>query len=233
MAALFAAGRPLSIEELGELFEQGESLPKPDQAQLELALTRISERLDDLPVDLHEVASGYRFEVPEQYSHWVNRLWVERPARYSRAVLETLALIAYKQPITRPEIEHVRGVSVGSNIVRTLMDRGWIRVVGHRDAPGRPALYGTTHTFLDYFGLRSLEELPTLAEIRDLTEIEPELPLAEKSSPSGANGTDGRREGANAENPEDSGALRGSNAEGVGVVQGPWPNEEEDNRFSR
>ncbi|MGH8160614.1 MAG: SMC-Scp complex subunit ScpB [Gammaproteobacteria bacterium] len=178
LAALFAAERPLGRDELAGLFDLEGGSP-PTTAELDAALAAAGERLRGLPLELKQLASGYRIEVPPAWARWVSRLWVERPARYSRALLETLALIAYRQPITRPEIEAVRGVAVSTHIVRTLEERNWIRVVGHRDAPGRPALYGTTRVFLDYFGLRGLEELPTLAEIRDLSEFEPELPWEE------------------------------------------------------
>lgn len=179
LAALFAAERPLPMEEIATVFELGDNVPQPSMKELEAALEQARKRLDGLPLEIRKLAGGYRIEVPKQYSSWVSRLWVERPARYSRALLETLALIAYRQPITRPEIESVRGVAVNTNIIRTLSERGWIRIVGHRDAPGRPALYGTTRVFLDYFGLAGLEELPTLAEIRELSDFEPELPLEE------------------------------------------------------
>jgi segregation and condensation protein B len=122
-------------------------------------------------MELREVASGYRVQIRSDYTPWVSRLWEERPPRYSRALLETLSIIAYRQPITRAEIEDVRGVSLSTNIFRTLLDRRWIRAVGHRDVPGRPALYGTTREFLDYFGLKSLDELPPLAELRDVDEL--------------------------------------------------------------
>lgn len=205
LAGLFAADRPLALEELGGMFELGEGLPRPDIRELEAALERASARLAGLPVQIRKVAGGYRIEVGPAYAGWVSRLWVERPARYSRALLETLALIAYRQPITRPEIEQVRGVAVSTSIVRTLGERGWIRVVGHRDAPGRPALYGTTRAFLDYFGLESLEELPTLAEIRELADFEPELPLGESEVETLAQGADPFAEDGSGE-----------------VVQGPW-----------
>jgi segregation and condensation protein B len=126
-----------------------------------------------------EVASGWRIQVRKECAPWVSRLWEEKPGRYSRALMETLALIAYRQPITRGEIEEIRGVSVSTNIIRTLLEREWVRVVGHRDVPGKPALYGTTREFLDYFGLRSLDDLPTLAELRDMDELDPELALPE------------------------------------------------------
>ena len=126
-------------------------------------------------LELKEVASGFRIQVREDTNPWVARLWEERPQRYSRALLETLALIAYRQPITRGDIEEVRGVSVRTNIIRTLQEREWIRVVGHRDVPGKPALFGTTKAFLDYFNLSSLDDLPSLAEIKDMETIEPEL----------------------------------------------------------
>lgn len=212
LAGLFAADRPLQLEELAGMFELAEGLPQPQMRDLEAALARARARLrlGGLPLEIRKLAGGYRIEVPPAYATWVSRLWVERPARYSRALLETLALIAYRQPITRPEIEQVRGVAVNTNIVRTLTERGWIRIVGHRDAPGRPALYGTTRVFLDYFGLASLEELPTLAEIRELSEFEPELPLGDE--PSGSGGTPGQEGEVFAEDEGDR----------ADVVHGPW-----------
>jgi len=164
-AALLAAGEPLSLERLLGLFaEDGQSSP---EAVLE-ALSGLERDYRERGVELVEVAGGYRIQVRREVAPWVARLWEERPARYSRALLETLALIAYRQPITRGEIEEIRGVVVSTHIVRTLVEREWVRVVGHRDVPGRPALYATTRGFLDYFGLRSLDELPPLAEIRSL-----------------------------------------------------------------
>jgi segregation and condensation protein B len=123
------------------------------------------------------VASGFRIQVRKEYGHWVSRLWTEKAPRYSRALLETMALIAYRQPITRGEIEEIRGVTVSSDMIKSLLERDWVRIVGHRDVPGRPALYATTHDFLDYFDLKSLEELPTLSELRDLDKVNPELQL--------------------------------------------------------
>ncbi len=174
-AWLLASGRPLSLERLGELFEEGE---RPEPAQLREALDVLRQSCEGRAFELKEVASGYRLQVREKFSPWVGRLWEERPQRYSRAMLETLALIAYRQPITRGEIEDVRGVAVNSQIVKTLLERDWIRVVGYRDVPGRPAMFATTRVFLDYFNLKSLEQLPPLAVLREL-EPEPELALDE------------------------------------------------------
>jgi len=170
--ALLAAGKPLSLSQLGELFEEHE---RPDNAALKAALDEVATRCDDRGYELKEVASGFRFQVRQNLSPWVARLWQERPQKYSRALLETLALIAYRQPITRGEIEEIRGVAVSSNIIKTLHEREWIRVVGHRDVPGRPAMYATTRQFLDYFNLKNLDQLPALAEIRDLETLTAEL----------------------------------------------------------
>jgi segregation and condensation protein B len=170
--AILAAGKPLSLHNMGELFDEPE---RPDTAEIREALQQITERCDDRGYELQEVASGFRFQVRQELSQWVARLWHERPPRYSRALLETLALIAYRQPITRGEIEEIRGVAVSTNIVKTLHERDWIRVVGHRDVPGRPAMYATTRQFLDYFNLKNLDQLPVLAEIRDLDTLTAEL----------------------------------------------------------
>jgi segregation and condensation protein B len=177
--ALLAADEPLSLDRLERLFEEGEG--RPHRGALREALTSIAEDCEARGFELKEVGSGYRFQVRQDLAPWVGRLWEERPPRYSRAFLETLALIAYRQPITRAEIEDVRGVSVSSQIVKTLQDREWIRVVGHKETPGRPALYGTTRTFLDYFNLKSLDDLPSLAELRDLDQVHPELLFAEEA----------------------------------------------------
>lgn len=168
-AWLLALGRPLSLERLGELFEEGE---RPEPAQIREALEVLRQSCEGRAFELKEVASGYRLQVREKFAPWVGRLWEERPQRYSRAMLETLALIAYRQPITRGEIEDIRGVAVNSQIVKTLLEREWIRVVGHRDVPGRPAMFATTRQFLDHFNLKNLDELPPLAVLR---EMEPEL----------------------------------------------------------
>lgn len=174
-AALLAAGQPLSLDRMEKLFE-GED-EAPDRRALRAALGELAEECAERGYELKEVASGYRYQVRQELSRWVGRLWDERPPRYSRATLETLALIAYRQPVTRGEIEEVRGVSVSSHILKSLLERDWIRVVGHREVPGRPALYATTRGFLDYFNLKSLDELPPLAELKDLDKLHPELDL--------------------------------------------------------
>ncbi|AZD65497.1 condensin subunit ScpB [Pseudomonas chlororaphis] len=170
-AFLLASGKPQSMERLFELFEEGE---RPDPAVFKKALTILGKSCEGRAFELKEVASGYRLQVREKFAPWVGRLWEERPQRYSRAMLETLALIAYRQPITRGEIEDVRGVAVNSQIVKTLLEREWIRVVGYRDVPGKPAMFATTKAFLDHFNLKNLDDLPPLAELREI-ETEPVL----------------------------------------------------------
>jgi segregation and condensation protein B len=176
-AALLAAGQPLSIAQLAELFDDG---ARPTHTELAQVLEQLVADCAERGVELVEVASGFRYQVKTEVHAFVARLWTERASKYSRAMLETLALIAYRQPITRGEIEAVRGVAVSTQIIKTLEEREWIRVIGHRDVPGRPALYGTTRSFLDYFNLKSLDQLPTLAEIRDLDAMEPELSFPER-----------------------------------------------------
>lgn len=178
--ALLAAGQPLSLVQLNSLFPPDE---QPGHGLLRQALAALDADLEDRAIELKEVASGFRLQVRADWMPAISALWAEKPQRYSRALLETLALIAYRQPITRGEIEEIRGVSLSSNIMRTLQEREWIKVVGHRDVPGRPELLGTTHAFLDYFNLKSLDELPTLAEIKDLDNLEPELALNDPDSP--------------------------------------------------
>jgi segregation and condensation protein B len=173
-AALLAAGRPMSLEQLMALFSEQE---QPEKQQLHASLETLREDYQDRGFEVVEVASGFRIQVRNEFSPWISKLWAERPPKYTRALLETLALIAYRQPITRGEIENIRGVSVSTNIIKTLTERDWIRVVGHRDVPGKPALYATTKGFLDYFNLKTLNDLPTLAEIRDLESINRELDL--------------------------------------------------------
>ena len=171
-ALLLAASQPMNINQIAAVFDEAE---RPTNGEIGNALTLLGDACEGRGIELREVASGFRLQVRSEYMTWVSRLWEERPQRYSRALLETLALIAYRQPITRGDIEEVRGVSVSTNIIRTLQEREWIRVVGYRDVPGKPALFGTTKAFLDYFNLVSLDDLPTLAEIKDLDELEPEL----------------------------------------------------------
>lgn len=170
-AALLAAGEPVGLDRLQGLFED----QPPSREALRAALQELSADYEGRGVELAEVASGFRIQVRSAFAPWAARLWEERAARYSRALLETLALIVYRQPITRGEIEDVRGVGVSSGIIKTLLDRGWIKALGYREAPGRPALYGTTRTFLDDFNLKSLSELPPLAALRDLDAIGAEL----------------------------------------------------------
>ncbi len=167
-AALLAAGEPLSVARLAKLFKLGELDPQQGRDQIRAALKSLEAQAETRGYVLRRVASGYRYQVRQELSPWVSRLWDERPPRYSRALLETLALVAYKQPVTRGDIEQIRGVTVSPNIMRTLLERGWLKVVGQREVPGRPSLYGTTRAFLDYFDLKSLDQLPPLAEIREL-----------------------------------------------------------------
>lgn len=178
-AFLLASGKPMSLERMAELFEEVE---RPTPALLRKALDVLDKSCKGRAFELKEVASGYRLQVRGRFSPWVGRLWEERPQRYSRALLETLVLIAYRQPITRGEIEDVRGVAVNSQIVKTLLEREWIRVVGHRDVPGRPAMFATTRQFLDHFNLKSLDELPPLAVLREM-EPEPQVDVEDAPVP--------------------------------------------------
>jgi segregation and condensation protein B len=169
-AALLAADEPISVDQLVKLFKPSEIDKDTIRADTREALKVLTEEAEGRGYELVRVASGYRYQVRQELSPWISRLWEEKPPRYTRALLETLALVAYKQPVTRGDIEQVRGVSVSQNIMRTLLERGWIRVVGQREVPGRPSMYGTTREFLDYFNLKSLDQLPPLAEIRELIE---------------------------------------------------------------
>lgn len=173
-AALMAAGRPLGVDELQAVFGD---FSRPERQQIRDAVKGLQEEYADRAIEIKEVASGFRVQVRTRHTEYISRLWDERPPRYSRALMETLALIAYRQPITRGEIEEVRGVSVSTNIVRTLLERNWVRVVGHRDVPGRPAMFGTTKEFLDYFGLKKLDELPSLRELQDIEDLSVQLEL--------------------------------------------------------
>ena len=174
--AILASDGPLDRDAMLLLFDENE---RPSKKGLDEILALLAEDYANRGIELREVSSGFRFQVRKEMGPWVSRLWQEKPPRYSRAILETLALIAYRQPITRGEIEEIRGVAVNTQIVRTLLERNWVRVVGHRDVPGRPAMYATTRQFLDYFDLKSLEDLPPLSEIRDLDKINEELQLEE------------------------------------------------------
>lgn len=212
--ALLAAGEPLSVQRMALLFEENE---RPSKDDIRAAIKTVEERCEDRGYELVQVASGYRFQVRQNLSTWVGRLWQERPARYSRALMETLSLIAYRQPITRGEIEEIRGVAVSTNIIKTLLEREWVRVVGHRDVPGRPAMYATTRQFLDYFSLKSLDQLPPLAEIKELDNLSGELAL--ESPPESNESTD--EESANpAQSVESAETKAASNTRLNGQEQG-------------
>ena len=205
--ALMAAGKPLTERQLLDLFSEVDEMGAPDLEQVKETLASIEEDCKGRGFELRKVASGYRFQVIDSVASWVGRLWEEKPQRYSRALLETLALIAYRQPITRGDIEEIRGVAVSSQIIKTLLERDWVRVVGHRDVPGRPAMYATTRAFLDYFNLSNLDELPALADIKDLDALNNELEfMAETSARDGEaslSDQDGESgEGENAENAD-------------------------------
>jgi len=199
-AALLAAHQPLSLAQLHGLFPLDEPAPDGSVAR---ALDALREGCEDRGVELVELASGFRFQVKADVHSWVARLWTERQTRYTRATLETLALIAYRQPITRGEIEQIRGVAVNSNIIKALEEREWIRVVGHRDVPGKPELLATTKGFLDYFGLKRLEDLPPLSELKDIGDLEPQLAfdaqVATGDAPGGADTGDNDNEGGSDE----------------------------------
>ncbi|MBN8431111.1 SMC-Scp complex subunit ScpB [Microbulbifer salipaludis] len=215
--ALLAAAQPLSEDRLLGLIEEGE---RPEKAVLREALEQIAENCAERGFELKQVASGWRFQVPEDLAPWVNKLWEEKPQKYSRATLETLAIIAYRQPITRGDIEEIRGVAVSSHIVKSLSERSWIKVVGHRDVPGKPALYATTREFLDYFNLKSLDDLPTLAEIRDIDSLNAALDLGEGAAPAepaeaeGAEGIEGTEIAENGSQAADAAAAEDLASEG-------------------
>lgn len=210
-AALLAAAQPLTLPQLSALFVEPEV---PNHEDLARALEQLGEDCADRGIELKEVASGFRYQVRQDVNSWVARLWTERQTKYSRALLETLALIAYRQPITRGEIEQIRGVAVSTNIVKTLEEREWIRVVGYRDVPGKPELFGTTKGFLDYFNLKSLDELPPLAEIRDVEDFDAQLTLGPVAS-AGA-GEDGAE-------VEDETPIRDVEADGVASAENDDP----------
>ena len=174
-ALLLSASRPISIDDIVKVFED----PKPSKDEIRKALNQIDQDCLTRGIELKKIASGYRLQVKQSLSQYIAKLWEEKPQKFSKATLETLSLIAYKQPITRGEIEEIRGVAVGTQLIRGLMERGWVKIVGQRDVPGRPSLYSTTKEFLDYFGLQHLRELPELPSLPDLTSIELELPIDE------------------------------------------------------
>ena len=208
-AALLSAGRPVAVDELLAMFEGGDDAP--DRSAVREAVTEVAEHWRGRSLEVAEVASGFRAQIRREYSQALSVLWQERPARYSRALLETLALIAYRQPVSRGEIEEVRGVSVSSSIMKTLLEREWVRVVGHREAPGRPALYGTTRRFLDVFNLKSLESLPPLAKLRDLDEPLPDLFGGVPNEPADDDG----------EEPSGAGAAGGAEPDRSATVRDP------------
>ena len=201
-AALLAADGPLTVNNLVQIFQPGELDEENPSKAIRDAIKALQKGSDDRGVELKRVASGYRFQVRQDLSQWVSRLWDEKPPRYTRALLETLALVAYKQPVTRGDIEQVRGVSVSQNIMRTLLERDWIKVVGQKEVPGRPSLYGTTKAFLDYFNLKSLDELPPLPEIRALIEPVLEAGTDVDGQPPAAGATEAAAEGEQAAGDE-------------------------------
>ena len=177
-ALLLSASRPINIDEMVKVFDD----PKPSKDDIRSALNQLDEDCIERGIELKQVASGYRLQVKQHLSAYVAKLWEERPQKFSKATLETLSLIAYKQPITRGEIEEIRGVTVGTQLMRGLMERGWVKIIGQRDVPGRPSLYATTKEFLDYFGLQHLRELPELPSLPDLNSLELQLPIEEPES---------------------------------------------------
>lgn len=206
-AALMAASEPLGINRLMAMFEP--DVVKPDRVRIRAALEELQEKYARSGIELKEVASGFRFQVRPEYAEWVNRLFDEKPQRYSRALLETLAIIAYRQPITRGEIEGIRGVAVSTGIIKTLLEREWVRVVGHRDVPGRPELLATTREFLDYFNLKHLSDLPPLSEIKDFDKINPDLfeVLEPETSPGTGAGGSAISEAAEEESPPEDNVV--------------------------
>lgn len=218
-AALLVAGEPLSLDRLSDLFVPDHD-EAPDRASIRDVLASLEADYRGRGVQLVEVASGYRLQTRADLAPWLNRLWEERPQRYSRALLETLAIIAYRQPITRGEIEDIRGVSISQSIMKTITEREWVRVVGHRDVPGRPAVYATTRQFLDYFGLKNLGGLPNLAALRDIDDLNLDLFADALDEPA----SDTRSDGANppdANTPRAEGEANGDTAGVPAVVAGP------------
>jgi segregation and condensation protein B len=233
-ATLLAAGRPVPTQQLLDLFDERE---RPTPEQMKLALDLLTSDYSERGIELVEVASGWRIQVRPRVADVVSRLWQERPSRYSRALLETLALVAYRQPITRSEIEEIRGVSISSTIMRTLQERNWIRIVGHREVPGRPELLGTTREFLDYFGLKSLDQLPTLAELKDVETIgvQLELPAGEATVGEDASTSDAQGEAqaeATAEAADPDSAADDSDAELLADATGEDESDDDEGNAS-
>ncbi len=216
-AALLAAGQPLPLAELARLFEAG---VRPGTQQLQQALEALAAEYAGRGIELKHTAGGYRIQVRRELAGEISRLWPERTVRYSRALLETLALIAYRQPITRAEIEAVRGVAVNPNIIRTMLERNWVRVVGHRDVPGHPELLGTTREFLDYFGLRSLDELPPLAELKAMGDINLQLSLSEHA-PAAEDAARGASDAADGDDAAEDDELSAGSDGSHELVAGP------------
>jgi segregation and condensation protein B len=202
-AVLMVSQSPLTLDKIMDVFDQGEEQEAPSRELVRDALKALEADCEGTGVELKKVASGYRFQVPQGFEPWVAKLYEEKPPRYSRALLETLAIIAYRQPVTRGEIEEIRGVAVSSHITKTLLEREWIRVIGHKDVPGKPALFGTTKEFLDYFNLKSLDELPSLAELRDLESFHPQLELGEDQTEDESAENSEAAEAHNAESAEE------------------------------
>ena len=223
---LLAADKPMDMRRLESLFEADQDRPSKDE--IRQALHALQEDYQDRGIHLKEVASGYRMQVSEDNATWVARLWEEKPPRYSRALLETLVLIAYRQPITRGEIEEIRGVSVSSHIIKTLLEREWVRVLGHKDVPGKPAMYGTTREFLDYFDLKSLDELPALSEIKDLDKLHPELALGDEESPEQAKSTNDGEDGGSDDNAAEQAEAAGDDETSAEMAETAEPSQEEE-----
>ena len=232
-AALLAAGRPLAADELVGLFDERDG---SNAEEVRAAIAALQADYETRGIELVEVASGYRIQIRSAVAQPVSRLWQERPTKYSRALLETLALVAYRQPITRGEIEQIRGVTVNPNIIKTLLERGWIRVIGHRDVPGRPELLGTTREFLDYFGLQKLDDLPTLAQLKEMEDLRVQLslpgaePVVESSEPPAARPNRASARGARwrrrrASDEDELEASQADEPRPQGLVAGPAAND--------
>jgi segregation and condensation protein B len=222
-AALLAAARPVPVAELAQIFDEQS---RPTNKELRAALALLEKDYEGRGVCIRETANGFRFQVRTEFASEVSRLWPDRPRKYSRALLETIALIAYRQPITRAEIEHVRGVAVNPEIVKTLMERNWVRVVGHRDVPGHPELLGTTPEFLDYFSLKTIEDLPPLAELKALSDLNLQLPLpgtaeTAAAADAGADTAEVAVVTASADDADDEDELKAAENSTAGLVAAP------------